>query len=162
MKSKGFTLIELIMVIAILGIIAIMASTLLAAAIKANHQSQNEVNAASQARLALRRMADEMRNIHSASVATLNCSQSQQLTFTDLSGSQIIYKKTSDLLQRQENGGANRTVLTGLDSLTFTCLDASHQGTTDSVLAECIKVEGSVYKYDITIPFQTIVCPRNF
>ena len=159
-ENEGFTLIELVIVISILGMIALMASTLLAEAIRLNRKAQEEVMLSSEMQFALRRMVDEVRDARSITKATC-LSSSHSLIFTSLKGKKIQYEKEGEELKRQENNNAKRTVVSGLKTVTFTCLDAEYKPTTDHTQVRCLAIRGASERYSITIPFSTIVCLRN-
>lgn len=126
MKIKGFTLIELIIVIVLLSILATIGSYVLLAGFKAYYSNQNIMAAETQARMAYERMT---RDIHSvASSASITTATSSQFTFNNIGGTSITYQLTGNQLMR------NTQVLSdNVSSLSFSYLDKN--AATTAVLA---------------------------
>ena len=121
-KNKGFTLIELVIVITIIGITASILGFMLLGTIKAWTFKFNRNDILWDGRLALDRMTREIRTIkNSTSVTTAT---SSQFRFTDTGNKDITYSLSSTNLNRTENGTAN--LLAGnVSSLTFTYYNSS-------------------------------------
>src|SRR5689334_11495059 len=98
MKNKGFSLLELIIVMVILSIIAGIGSRIVQAGFNSYYTNQNVTTANVQARLALERMTRDIHAIKdSSSITTASASQ---LTFTDVNGNVITYQLTGTQLMR--------------------------------------------------------------
>jgi len=115
-KQSGFTLIEVIMVMVILGVIAAMSSKMIAAGFNAALTSQNLNNANWQGRLAIERMVRDIRVVRSANdIVTRTASD---FMFTDISGNSIEYKLSGGNLLRN-----TQILADGVNSLTFSYVD---------------------------------------
>ena len=121
-KNKGFTLIELVIVITIIGITASILGFMLLGTIKAWTFKFNRNDILWDGRLALDRMTREIRTIkNSTSITTAT---SSQFRFTDAGNKDITYSLSSTNLNRTENGTAN--LLAGdVSSLAFTYYNSS-------------------------------------
>jgi len=112
MQKKGFTLIEMVIVIVILSVVAVLASRVLGAGFSSYLDNQNIVNANEQGRLALEKMIRDIHAINSPS--SISSATATSLSFTDVNGNAITYALSGTQLQR--NGV---TLADGVNSLTF-------------------------------------------
>lgn len=103
-KFKGFTLIELIIVVMITGIIAAGSSRLLLQGFRGYFTGRNIVNASEQGSVALERMTREMRGV--ASPGSISVATTSQFTFTDINGNTISYYVSGTQLMRSFNAVA--------------------------------------------------------
>ncbi|KPJ67226.1 MAG: hypothetical protein AMJ43_04970 [Coxiella sp. DG_40] len=159
MKNKGFTLIEIIVVIFVLSIVATIGGLVLHKGFEAGYMSRDLIDATWQSRLALQRMANEIREIHSPSAADLNISSNNQITFTDMNGETIVYSRFGNYLTRN---GIN--IADGVNALTFTYVDANNVEVTDPLQVanvRCIYIATSISKRNVTTNLQTVACLRN-
>ena len=154
-KVEGFTLIELVMVIAILSVIGVFGSQMFLETAQIFLEARNRRDVVQEVRYAIERMSREIReDIDSTSDVTAFTSST--FTYTDPSSTSISFTKSgSDLLR-------NSDVLAGnVSALTFTYLKAD--GTTASATSDIwrIKVSLTIAKGNETITLQTQVFPRN-
>jgi len=126
MNSKGFTLIELIMVIVICCILANIGSYVLIAGFNAYTTNQNIMTANNQARMALERMTRDIHSVNSS--ASITTATSSQFSFVNISGTSITYQLTGTKLMRTA-----QVLADNVSSLSFSYLDKN--GTTTAVLA---------------------------
>ena len=117
-KNSGFTLIELIMVLVILGIIAAVTSKILATGLSGYLVSKNLTEADWQGQLGLERMVRDLRETRSPSDITT--ATSTQFVFTNISGSSVTYQLTGTNLMRN-----TQILASGVNSLTFNYYDAN-------------------------------------
>jgi prepilin-type N-terminal cleavage/methylation domain-containing protein len=123
MKSHGFTLIEIVVVIIILGVIAGIGSRMIQAGFNAYLTNQYITGANAQARLALERMPRDIHNINAA--ANITTATASQLSFTDINGSTVTYQRSGTQLMR-----SGQVLADGINSLTFSYLDRNAVSTT--------------------------------
>ena len=115
LMNKGFTLLEIILVIVIFGIISVAASELLSSQLNNYFTNQAIRSASLQGRYAIDSMVLHIREIKST--ANLTTASAQQLSFTDLDGNTISYRQSGTNLLYSYNG-TETTLLSGLVSST--------------------------------------------
>ncbi|HAZ09750.1 MAG TPA: hypothetical protein DCY56_01400 [Candidatus Omnitrophica bacterium] len=121
-KEKGFTLIEVIIVITIVGIVSVIIGSMLLGVVKAWTFKLNRNDILWDGRLAMDRMTREIRTIkNSTSVTTASAAQ---FRFTDTGNKDITYSLSSTNLNRTENGTAN-LLAADVSALTFTYYNSS-------------------------------------
>jgi prepilin-type N-terminal cleavage/methylation domain-containing protein len=153
-KQNGFTLIELAMVIVIIGIIAAMASSMISQGFEAYFTGKNVMDADWQGRLALERMARDIREIRSAGdISTMTASQ---LTFVDLSGNTITYQLSGTNLMRNSQILAN-----GIQSMTLSYFDANGSTTASASAVRYISISLNVTQNNTNITVATAVYARD-
>jgi prepilin-type N-terminal cleavage/methylation domain-containing protein len=160
-KSKGFTLIEAVMVIAIVGILAAVSSAYIKTTLDLwNFLSfRNEI--VNQARTGFLRMTREMRQI--ANNTTVYFANSTRFNFTDYNASNINYYLSGSNLMRNAN-----VLISGLNNLTFTY----YNNNSGVIASPKVSPEGTdIYRIGITMGIssgtqskvlRTQVFPRNF
>ena len=121
-KNKGFTLVELVIVIVIIGIAASTVGFMLLGTVKAWTFKFNRNDILWDGRLALDRITREIRTIKdSTSVTTASAAQ---FRFTDTGNKGITYSLSSTNLNRTEDGAAN-LLAENVSSLSFTYYNSS-------------------------------------
>ena len=158
--AKGVTLIELIIVIMIVGILTTVSSLYIKETIDLWRFLTFRSEVTAQGRLALLRMARELRQLRDASsVVTANISQ---LRFYDMSGSDINYGLSGNNLVRNSD-----VLASGADGLTFTYYD---QFNTIINNPDVSPQQTNIYRIDIRLDMRagtqaktlkTQVYPRN-
>lgn len=130
-QQRGATLIELVLVIAILGIVAAGATELLVQGFRAYILNKNIITAEWQGRVALERMARDLHAISSPPAINSAGTSSTQISFTDIYGNSISYQKNgaAQLLRN------NQVIADGVQSLTFTYYTSASSGTTTTTVA---------------------------
>lgn len=113
-QSQGFTLIEIVITIVIVGIIASIAANIIlqGARIYATEDSRSNVHY--QARLAMERMTKEIRQIRSPSAADITTMTATDLKFTKASGAIVEFTWANPVLSL----GAQQ-LATGITAFTF-------------------------------------------
>lgn len=118
-RQTGFTLIELILTIVIVGIISGIGASLLRQGVGAVISEDARANLTSDGRLASERMVREIRMARSRTVADLPaCCSATTLTFLDITGTQIVYTSAGGNITRQDPSGTN-ILASNVTSLTF-------------------------------------------
>lgn len=121
-KKNGFTLVELVIVIVIIGITASIVGFMLLGTVKAWTFKFNRNDILWDGRLALDRMTREIRAVKdSTSVTTASAAQ---FRFSDTGNKDITYSLSSTNLNRDENGTAN-LLAENVSALTFTYYNSS-------------------------------------
>ncbi len=115
--QRGFTLIEMIIVMVIMGILLATGVKFLTMGFNAWSRGQGYVDADSQGRVALSRIAMDLHNLRSApDIATATATT---LAFTDLYGNAVSYQLSGTQLQRNGLGLAN--YVQSINFSYFTC-----------------------------------------
>jgi prepilin-type N-terminal cleavage/methylation domain-containing protein len=149
MKKQGFTLIELVMVIVLLGILAVGGASLMSMGFSSFFKGRNIMEADWQGRVALERMGRDLRAIRSASDITLPTQTGQNsantIIFTNLDGNQITYDGSSG-----NNILLNTQILADSTSLNLTYYDAAGSQIVPSVSVPYTNVKYIVITLTIT------------
>lgn len=127
-RNGGFSLIELISVIVILGVISATGAKFLGTTIKAYFEGKGYIVADSQVRVALTRMTRELQLIRSATATDLTVTPSTEITFKDTSGASIRYYLSGTILMRN-----SQVLADGVSGLSLTYLQRDGKTTTTTV-----------------------------
>jgi prepilin-type N-terminal cleavage/methylation domain-containing protein len=122
MRKNGFTLVELVVVISVVGIISTIMGSMLLGTIKAWTFKFNRNDILWDGRLALDRMTREIRTIRNTTSVTT--ASSTQFRFIDAGNHDITYSMSSTNLNRTEGGAAN-LLAENVSSLAFTYYDTN-------------------------------------
>ena len=157
-RYRGFTLIEMIMVIVLTGIIAALGSRMLVAGFNSYQTSKNLIQAQWQGTIAMERLSRDLRTIRSASAADLTLTPATQITFTDTSANVVSYTLSGTTLMR--NG---QPLADGINSLNFSYI-ASDGKTTAATAAQThyVVVDIAVSIFGSNYSARTTVHPRAF
>lgn len=132
-KQRGFTLIELIVVIALIGMIMVGITSIYTQMLYSMLQGQNAIDALWQGRLGMERMIKEIRITRSA--ADISTFTSGEYNFTDINGNNIDYKLSGNNLVR------NNTILAdGISALSFSYYDKNGDSTSTAASIAYIKI----------------------
>ena len=158
-KHAGFTLLELVMVILILGIIASMSFQLLFQSISGYFTSVNTTDANWQGQTAIQTMSRIIRAIRSPN--DIQVATSSQLTFVNMNGNTISYALTGNSIVQTRNNN-NQVLADGISNLTFSYFDKN--GATTATLANIayIKITINVTQKNTNFYITTAVFPSNF
>jgi prepilin-type N-terminal cleavage/methylation domain-containing protein len=155
-QLKGFTLLEMVLVIAVLSIISVMASKPLTQGYQTYLSSTNAIKSDWQARYALERMVRELRSTSTAGGITTATSSS--ITFTDINLHSITYALSGTSLVRTDSQGLNsaQILADGIKTLTFIYYDSA-----GSVISTPIASPITTVKY-VKITLQVTLNGSNF
>ena len=170
-RREGITLIELVLGMVLIGIVALVVANALSTGITGFFVVDNRKEALDQARIAMDRMAKEMRNLkNSASVTT---SSATQFCFTMLDGTNnnllVNYSYVDPNIRREEGGacvaGNGQTLATNIASFSFAYIrangDAESPVQFSSVTTKRIRIIIPCTISSETVTLETEVWPRN-
>lgn len=158
--QRGFTLIELVLTIVLIGIVSGMGATLLHQGVNAFISEDARANLTDEGRLATERMVREIRMGRGRTAADLpGCCSAATLNFYDIGGNQIIYTRAGATITR------NGIVLASADAATLTFSYYQQDGATAAASAAqvwTIQIDLSLTRGVETQAFRVRVHPRNF
>jgi prepilin-type N-terminal cleavage/methylation domain-containing protein len=158
----GFSLVELIVVVVVLGIVASMGAVVVRDGMLGYLRGREITSADWQGRLALERITRELRDAAPSSGATVNIAPascgSSGFTFSDISAAQISYTQSASTLLR--NGQPLADNVTGLR---FYCLQSDGQTyTTTPSAVYYVTVSMVVATANTSATYRSTVKPRSF
>ena len=161
--AVGFSLLELIMVMVVLGIVAAVAAPFLSASFQSYFTGKDISETDWQARVALERMSRELRSVRAP--ADLIITSANDITFTDVDGNSTRYCRgtvggcpgAAGELTRN-----NQPLATGISALTFSFLTRTGAVTAVAANVFYITVAFTATQNTIIKSFQATVSPRNF
>lgn len=157
-RERGSTLVELIITIVVVGIIAGIIGMLLLQGVQAFMAQDTKASITTQGRLAVERMARDIRTIRSRTAADIPSMTATTLSFVDTSGVAIVYTSGAGSVTR--NGVALASP--NATGLTFTYLK---QDSTPALVATdvwVIQVDLTFAGTNESQDFRVRVHPRNF
>jgi prepilin-type N-terminal cleavage/methylation domain-containing protein len=140
--KKGFTLIELVITMVLIGIVAYIAADAMSTGIKVFFVTENRKEALDQARIAMERMTREIRNLRSNS--DVGTGSGTQFCFTNVNGTTISFRYSgspANTIARQDGlanlaacpGAAGNTLSNNITTLTFSYIRLD--GTVDAAFS---------------------------
>jgi len=159
--KNGFTLIEFIIVIAILGVIAGLAVPFVIGAIDSWMLSKAERSNIFDARFALNRMVREIRQIKDdSSISTFT---STRFVFTDINNNTIEFAQSGDTLLRISGGDSNELADDLRDSggLTFTYLDTDGNTTATAADVRMVRIQVIIESGGSSVTLRSLSRLRN-
>jgi len=161
LKSNGFTLIEIIMTIVIVSILAGIAAVIILQGVKAYTTEQPRSNVHYQTKLAVERMAREVRQIRSCTTGAggdITTTTANTLQFNDINGNTVNFSVAGGVLTRNAN-----TLATGIISAqTFSYLTSAGMPSTACPGLWFIDITITDQQGTNTIQMSTRVHPMNF
>jgi hypothetical protein len=164
-------LIEMVAVIVVAGIIFSFGSVLLGNVFSGYSLKRDAADADWQAKVALERMARELRAVRLATAADLDIASAAQVRFVDTDGNGVCFYRdaATNRIMRSADGPATacgttspQVLADNITSLTFT--HWRNDGTTAALVADVyyITVALNVVEGSYSSSFRTSVWPRNF
>lgn len=118
--SRGFTLIELVLVIVITSIIAGISGTVLYIGFKSYFVAQELNPMSSKAEIAIRYLSNELKSAYD--FTSINTTS---MSFLKVDGTSVTYSLSGSVLSRSENGGASYPLTNQVSGLVFSYYDTS-------------------------------------
>jgi prepilin-type N-terminal cleavage/methylation domain-containing protein len=156
-NQKGFTLIEMIIVITVISIIAGIASIIILEGLKSYQTEVSFSDIHNQGRLAIERMAREIRMIRSATATDISTMTATNLQFNDVNGN------TNVLFQRSGASAPYSIVRNNVQSVSFSYYQ--QDGVTVAAAATqvwFIQIDLTTVNRGETLSMRVRVHPRNF
>ncbi len=167
-NSKGFTLIEMVITIVLVSILSGLAAMIILQGVRAYSDEQGRSDVHYQARLAMERMARELRLIRwngalaQADITTMNPTL---LRYTDIQGNQMGFQLNLGLgeIQRtQDNAATWQTLATGVTALNFNYFQQDGISPATAGTLRFVEVTMTDLQGSDTLQIRTRVHPRNF
>ena len=166
-KANGFTLIEIVITIVLIGILSGLAAMIILQGVRAYSDEQSRSDVHYQARLAMDRMAREIRLARAASATgtvvsgTITGNPTNSIIFTELSGGTISYSLSVTDLMRT-TGGVPVLLANGITTLEFQHYDNAGVLTTTAANVWIVEINVIAQQGGETLNLRTRVHPRNF
>jgi len=156
--TAGFTLVEVVLTLVLVGIIAVIAGLLMQQGVVTYLAQENETNLAGQGRLGIERIAREVRSIRSNTAADLPTMTATMLNFVDLGGNAVTYTASGGTVTR------NGVVLTSATTSTLGFSYLKRDGTTATSATQVwvIQVDLVLTLNNESQTYRIRVHPRNF
>jgi prepilin-type N-terminal cleavage/methylation domain-containing protein len=166
-NSSGFTLIEIIIVIVLVGILATMAAMIIMQGVRAYSVEQSRSDAHYQAKLAMERMAREIRLIRSSTVTDIPTMTGTTLRYNDINGLQMGFRLNGGNIERTEDNAVSwqtlATNITGPGGNIFTYRDNIGAATAAPASIWLVQIQFTATQGTESIDdMRTTVHPRNF
>jgi prepilin-type N-terminal cleavage/methylation domain-containing protein len=153
-RQRGFTLLELVMVIVIIGVISVVIAKIMLQGLQSFATSQNTSEVDWQGLIAMERLTSDIHTIRSPSdITTITASQ---LTFTDTSGTSVQYSLSGNNLLRN-----SQILASGVTGLTFGYLSDTGATTATASAVRYISISLTLVQSNITTSFSTLVGSRG-
>jgi len=174
-REDGFTLVEMVITIVIVGIIGGLAAMIILQGVRAYSDERSRSDVHYQSRLAMERMSREIRMIRGGSefgainapgvpgLGTITDNPSSAFSFVDMTGTQITYSLAGLTLNR--TAGATNVLAQGVTAISFTCFNNAGVQVAPgaaSTTVWTIEIDMTDTQGSETISMRTRVHPRNF
>lgn len=154
LRQLGFTLIELVTVILIIGVLSVVVGKITFQGLQSFNVSQNTAEVDWQGYIALERMANDIHQIRSA--ASMTTIDTSQFTFIDYDGTTVQYTMSGNTVLRN-----SQTLASGIDSLTFAYLNENGVVTSTPSAVRYVGITLNLSQSNITTTLSTLVGTRG-
>ena len=171
LAQRGFSLIEMVVVIVLTGIVFAVGGSALYAAFQSYFTASDISDTDWQPRVALERMAREIRAVRSATAADLSIASGTQIQFFDSDGNGVCFYRdaATNRLMRSADGPGSACAGTSpqpladyVTAVTFSYWDNNAASTGTVTAVYFVTVQISVQNGNYIGTFRTNVHPRNF
>lgn len=156
---RGFTLIEMVVAIVIVGLITAVGGHVLAQAFRNYFTARDMADATWQARLALERMTRDLREIRSATGTDLSTLGASQIVFNDAQGIAVNYSYNAATNELMRNA---QPIAGDVAGVALAYLDGAGTATATAAQVRYITVTLTVTRSAVTRIYRSTVAPRNF
>ncbi len=168
LSTAGFTLIEMIMTIVILGVIATLGATMMGDSMLAYFAGRDLTELDTRGRMAVERLTRELRAARSATANDLNIATLGQVRFNDMRGNSVCFYLAGTQLMRSADFAAAcgttgpQVLADGISALGFTYLrNDGVTPTNNPTLVSYITVQYTVTVSGANHTYRATVHPRN-
>jgi len=172
-RARGFTMVEMIITIVVVGIIFVLGGMVLGKAFQSFELTQRSTDVDWQGRVAMERMARELRQIHSPTATSLDITSAVQVRFIDIDGSGVCFYRdgATSQLMRSTSGlalacnavAANPQPLAdNVVAVNFDYYQSDGSVAGGSTVVYYISVRLQVTEGSITETYRTTVQPERF
>jgi len=170
--ERGWTLIEMVMVLVVFGIVATMGATMISRMFQSYFLARDITSSDAQARVGFERMTRELRQIRSATATDLDVASTAQVRFIDMDGNGVCFYRdaAANRLMRSADGPATACGTTSpqpLSDFVAGLLFAYYLNdgrTTTAVPAAVyyVTVRADVLDNNVSDTLRATIHPRNF
>jgi prepilin-type N-terminal cleavage/methylation domain-containing protein len=164
----GFTLIEMVVVIVILGVMSTLAALIILQGVESYSTEDQRSNVHYQASLAMERMVREIRLIRTPASVTSLLTNRSQLQYTDINNASIGFRLNAGNgnIERSQDGGVTwQTLATGIiapGGNIFTYLDNTGASTTINSNLWLIQIQFTATQGTQSVTMLSTLFPMNF
>lgn len=153
-RQRGFTLMELVMVIAIMGIVSVVVSRIFFQSFQTFIIAQNVTNIDWQALLVMQRFENDVHHIRSSNdISTIS---SGTFSFVDVSGNTVTYQLSGSALLRN-----SQTLATGVQSIAFVYYDSNYAVTASTTSVRYVTLSVTYIQNNLSLSFSTMAGTRG-
>lgn len=152
--QKGFTLLELVLVVTIMGVISVIVGKILASAYNTFYVTQNINDIDYNGLLAVETVTNDIHNIRSA--GDITSITATNLSFIDTAGTTITYTTSGATFTRN-----SQTLATGVNSIAFEYRDENYSVTATPANVRYITFSISLTQRNLSLSYSTMVGTRG-
>jgi prepilin-type N-terminal cleavage/methylation domain-containing protein len=153
-RQSGFTLIELVLVIVIMGVISIVVGKILFHSFQTFVTSQNISDVDWNGQLTMANFSNDVHTIRSASdIATI---AANTFSFVDTTGTTVTYQLSGSTLTR-----SGQTLATGVTSIAFAYYDKDYSVTATAANVRYVTFTASFVQNNLALAFTTMAGTRG-
>jgi prepilin-type N-terminal cleavage/methylation domain-containing protein len=165
-RCGGFTLIEMIITIVVVGILAGLAAMIILQGVKVYSTEDLRSSAQYQARIGMERMMREMRLVRSTGDVTSVLTDRTQFVYNTINNASIGFRLSGGQIQRSQDGGATWQLLasgiTAPGGNLFTYLDNTGASTTTKANLWLVQIQFTATQATESVTLLSTVHPMNF